>query len=171
MPKTTNSANTRPGAPTGYDELREFFPKASQRAHALAVKRDTIQVWDTHCASRLRATSQGRVTLLLAVCSTVSAHMLTSHDVGRWMLSPQPALHGRSPVDLLHAVGDEATGQIRRLVERNGEWTWPAEPVSNTDWEAMEAELDPAVVARIRTAYEGVVRGAVPEELDVYELI
>src|SRR5438445_4664653 len=151
MTKTADKA-TRPGAPAGYDELRRFFPMPSQRARALGVKRDTIQVWDEHRAGRLRATSQGRVTLLLALCSAVSGYMLTARDVGRWMLSPQPSLRGRSPVDLLRALGDEAYAQIRRLVERDGTLLWPEKPLNDEDWEAIESELDPAVARRIRAA-------------------
>ncbi len=158
------------GAPIGYEQLREFFPTPSLRARALGVKRDTIQVWDHQRAARLRATSQGRVTLLLALCSAVSSHMLSSRDVGRWMLSPQPALRGRSPVELLRELGDEAYQQIRRVVQRDDGLLELRGPLGSNDWDEIECELDPAVALRIRSTYERVVRGAVPADLDLYEL-
>jgi hypothetical protein len=43
--------------------------------------------------------------------------------------------------------------------------------LTSDEWEIIESELDPAVARQIRSAYEGVVRGAVPEDLDIYELI
>ncbi len=170
MAKTLDK-HTQGGAPVGYEELRDFFPTPSERARALGVKRDTIQVWDHHRAARLRATSQGRVTLLLGLCSAVSSYMLSSRDVGRWMLSPQPSLRGRSPVDLLRDLGDEAYEQIRQLVEHDEQLLSPHNPLSGEEWDAIESELDPAVARRIRAAYERVIRGAVPDDVDVCELV
>ncbi len=168
----TKTADKRiSGAPAGYDELREFFPTPSLRARALGVKRDTIQVWDQHRAARLRGTSQGRVTLLLVLCSAVSRHMLSPRDVGRWMLTPQPSLRGKSPVDLLRQLGDEAYDQIRRVVQLEGPRFELREPLSSQDWDEIEAHLDSAVAGQIRTAYERVVRGSMPADLDVYELV
>lgn len=159
------------GSPAGYRELRTFFSTASARARALGVKRDTIRVWDEGCASRVRATSQGRVALLLAVCTAVSKYMVTNQDVGRWMLSPQPSLRGQSPVEALLDLGDDLIQQIRlaldRLVSPNGSH----EPLSNDDWKAIESEVDAAVVRQIRSTYERVVRGAVPADLDICELV
>lgn len=159
------------GAPVGYRALRAFFPSASSRAQALGMKRDTIRVWDEGRASRLRASSQGRVALLLAVCVAVSKYTLTAQDVGRWMLSPQPSLRGRSPADALRDLGDEVVQQLRvvldRLVSPNGSH----EPLTSDDWETIESELDPAVARQLRSAYERVVRGAVPADLDIYELV
>ena len=159
------------GAPAGYRELPAFFSTASARARALGVKRDTIRVWDEGRARRVRATSQGRVALLLAVCAAVSKYLVTTQDVGRWMLSPQPSLRGQSPVEALLDLGDDVIQQIRfaldRLVSTNGSH----EPLANDDWEAIESELDPAVVRQIRSTYERVVRGAVPADLDIYELV
>ena len=167
MTNTVRKPN-RAGAPAGYRELQGFFPTPSSRARALGVKRDTIQVWDQRRAVRLRATSQGRVTLLLALCSVISPRMLNPRDVGRWLLTPQPSLHGRSPIDLLRELGDDAYEQLRDLSQRDDP---RPEPLTPADWDALEGELDPAVVGRIRGAYEEVVRGAIPADLDVYELV
>lgn len=159
------------GAPIGYRELRAFFPTASARANALGMKRDTIRVWDEDRAARLRASSQGRVALLLAVCTAVSKYMPAPKDVGRWMLLPQPSLRGQSPVDALRDLGDELVKQLQlvlnHLVSPNGSH----EPLTSDDWEILESELDPAVARQIRSVYERVVRGAVPADLDIYELV
>ncbi len=162
---------TRPGAPLGYDELRAYFPTPSMRALALGVKRDTIRVWDKHGATKLRKTSQGRVTLLLSLCSAVADHMLNPRDVGAWMLSPQPSLRGRAPIDALRALGNDAYEQVRQLVIEGRLVPAPNRGWDAADWGRLEAELDPDVAARVRDAYERVLSGAVPKELDLYELV
>jgi predicted transcriptional regulator len=159
------------GAPVGYHELRAFFPTASARAKALGMKRDTIRVWDEDRAGRLRASSQGRVALLLAVCTAVSKYMSSSKDVGRWMLSPQPSLRGQSPVDALRDLSDELVQQLRLVLDRLVSANGSHEPLTSDEWEIIESELDPAVARQIRSAYERVVRGAVPADLDIYELV
>lgn len=170
MPKTADKRN-QTGAPAGYDELREFFPTPSLRARALGVKRDTIQVWDQHMAARLRGSSQGRVTLLLALCSAVSRHMLSPRDVGQWMLTPQPSLRGRSPVYLLRQLGDGAYEQLRTLVSADEDRLALHTPLTEQDWETIEAELDPVVAQEIRSTYERVTKRAVPAEIDVYDMV
>ena len=163
---------TKPGAPLGYDDLRAYFPTPSMRAVALGVKRDTIRVWDEHRATKLRKSSQGRVTLLLALCSVVAAQMLSPRDAGRWMLTAQPALRGRAPVDLLRSLGDAAYEQLRRLVVEDGLSPGSANRGWDADtWRQIESDLDPAAAARIRETYERVLSGAVPKELDIYELV
>lgn len=171
MAKGIDNRKTAIGAPVGYEKLREFFPTPSARARALGVKRDTIQVWDHRRAARLRRTSQGRVTLLLGLCTTVSKRMLNARDVGAWMLTPQPSLQGRLPVDLVLELGNEACGQIRLLVQQGDSALSSGEPLDGQDWDAIEAELDPVVAEQIRSAYERVVGGSVPGDLDVHELV
>jgi hypothetical protein len=39
------------------------------------------------------------------------------------------------------------------------------------EWEILESELDPAVAHLIRSSWELVVRGQLPTDLDVYELV
>lgn len=96
-----------------YRRLGPFFPVKSERAKALGASTETLRTWEQRPPSRLRSGLVENIRLVLEVCLELEPLMDKRSDVGRWMLSPQPQLRGRTPVSLLHADGKDA---IERLL-------------------------------------------------------
>lgn len=55
------------------------------------------------------------IRLVLEVCLELEPLMDKRSDVGRWMLSPQPQLRGKTLVSLLHAGGKDAVERLLSL--------------------------------------------------------
>jgi DNA-binding XRE family transcriptional regulator len=105
-------ATRKAGQPPNYLRLKAFFPAQTDLATALGVNRETIRTWNRGEMIRLRRTSIDRVRVLAAIADQVARYMPTEASVGSWLLSPQPALGGEIPVDLVKRDDPDAYTKI-----------------------------------------------------------
>jgi hypothetical protein len=116
-----------PVLPSSYDSLDRWFPTATARARALGVSREIVRRWDASVASGFRPEVRERtVRVVERVAALASeAERLTgdAQAAGRWILTAQPALRGKT---VAWAAGEGRLRDIQRLLEPTSRQ--PAEP-------------------------------------------
>lgn len=148
-----------------YEQVRKYFPVASERARALGVTRVTIDKWDEAWPSKMRESSLGKLDAVWRLCALVTDRLPSPSDVGKWVSTPQPQLDGRTPLDEVLERGHEALEDVRAYVLDHA----PPRPSASRplpspeQFIAMVAEdLGPAAAARVRSAYEASLRSESP---------
>lgn len=103
----------------GYENLGHFFESRSQLDRALGMRATTRDDWE-RTTSRTRKKIAQRVSLLLLCAQEISPFMPTAHSVGRWLLTEQPRLDGKTPASVLAA---EKTDGYDRVIWASGRET------------------------------------------------
>jgi DNA-binding transcriptional regulator YiaG len=111
---TTHTTRRRPRTSrTGQAErvaaqLRKYFRSATQLATSLGTSRDTLRAWSTgNGPARPRVELLEVAELLLKLCVAARRYVADDHQVGDWVVAPDPRLHGASPSEALRRYGRE----------------------------------------------------------------
>jgi hypothetical protein len=141
---------------SAYRELSRWFPTVSDRARALGRSRETLTGWERELLDcTVKPSTARRITCVASVTGDVEELIGDARGAGRWMLTPQPLLRGKTPVEMI-GVGrlDELSGVIypggritpRRTVRRAS--SAPQGVVSFPRRRERERSADEAAVLR-----------------------
>ena len=99
---------------SAYLELSRWFPTLSDRARALGRSRETLTAWEREkLGCSVKPSTAAIVRSVASVAADVEELVGDASGAGRWMLTPQPQLRGRTPVEMIR-LG--LLGELSRLV-------------------------------------------------------
>jgi hypothetical protein len=126
-----------------FDRLRHFFSRDAQMADALGWDHATVAEWRGLRVVRPQRAKAAMVALLLALCEEARPYLDNAGQVGQWVNTPLPNLHGCTPSRWIRERGRTGLDELAR-----GMLDWAPRPRE----EDLEPVDDSVTLARLRSA-------------------